>query len=592
MKTINTVTRLKSRPGAKFFLRWWMLALGLAGCQDSQPVVNSDVNKIADRYLEAWKTTFPESATLSGVADAPHDRLPDQSLPTLATWQALEDSLLAALDAIDPAAFEPGDPRLVTHGFLSTVIRTSVNARVCRMELWNVSPTYTGWLSVFASVSENQPLATPEQRDAAARRFSEIPAWVEREIANLREGLKLGYTAPRNNVIKVIEQAEAYLNTPVEEAPFVVMAADSFPDFKRWMTVLEADAIRPAVASYRDFLRTEYLDRARTTVGVSANPDGAACYLAAVQQHATVMMIPEVIHQIGQEQMDRIRGEMSEIAMRLFGSSDVSSALNKLRTDRQYLVGSREAMLTIARSAVERAQAAVPERFGLLPKAAVVVEPVPAFAEATAPGAFYTNPAEDGSRPGLYSINLRDAGSAPRAGVEATAFHEALPGHHLQGALAQERSGLHPVSRFIYLSGFGEGWALYSERLADEMGLYSGDVDRMGLLSNEALRAARLVVDAGMHGLGWTREQAIEYMLANTAESPASVSAEVDRYLAVPGQATAYMLGNLEIRRLRAQAEAALGDKFDIKVFHDRVLEDGSVPLSMLTAKIERWLGN
>jgi uncharacterized protein (DUF885 family) len=245
----------------------------------------------------------------------------------------------------------------------------------------------------------------------------------------------------------------------------------------------------------------------------------------------------------------------------------------------------------VARDAVARAKAAAPQWFGLLPRADVIVQPVPAFSEASAPGAFYTNPAEDGSRPGTYSINLRGAETAPRAGIEATAFHEAFPGHHLQSALALERTTLHPISRYIYLSGFGEGWALYTERLAEEMGLYSGDVDRMGLLSNEALRAARLVVDAGMHGLGWSRDQAIQYMLDNTAESRESVTSEVDRYIAVPAQATSYMLGNLEIRRLRAQAEQAMGDRFDVKAFHDRVLEDGSVPLSMLRAKIERWIG-
>jgi uncharacterized protein (DUF885 family) len=249
----------------------------------------------------------------------------------------------------------------------------------------------------------------------------------------------------------------------------------------------------------------------------------------------------------------------------------------------------REQRRQIAEDAVERARMAVPQWFGTVPAAQVVVEAVPAFQEANAPDGFYNNAAEDGSRPGIYYINLYEAEKRSRAGLESTAFHETYPGHHLQGAIALERRGLHPVQRYLYLSGFGEGWGLYSERLADEMGLFSSDVDRMGLLSNEALRAARLVVDAGMHALGWTRQQAIDYMLENTAESRSSVESEVDRYIAVPGQATAYMLGNLEIRKLREEAQAALGTSFDVRAFHDRVLEDGSVPLVMLRSKITRW---
>jgi uncharacterized protein (DUF885 family) len=288
--------------------------------------------------------------------------------------------------------------------------------------------------------------------------------------------------------------------------------------------------------------------------------------------------------------MAGIRAEMEEIAGRSFGDPDVDHVLSRLRTDRSFLLGSREELLEVTRSAVDRARLAIPECFGIVPRAGVDVRPVPEFAEPGAPAGYYSPGAEDGSRPGVYFINLREADTKPRAGVEATAFHETYPGHHLQGTIALEREGLHPVQRYVFMSGFGEGWGLYSERLAEEMGLYSSDIDRMGLLSNEALRAARLVVDPGMHALGWSRRQAIDYMLANTAESRSSIESEVDRYIAVPGQATAYMLGNLEIRRLRDGARTALGDRFDIRVFHDRVLENGAVPLSMLRRKIEYWI--
>ncbi|MDZ4675674.1 MAG: DUF885 domain-containing protein [Gemmatimonadota bacterium] len=565
-----------------------------AACGPAEPSSDAaaQINSIADRYVAEWVQAFPHDASVTGVASAPYDRLMDVSPAAYAHWHGIEDSLLVALEAVDTSTLPDTSAAWVTRGFLDTVLRNAIDWRVCRMELWNVSPTWTGPLSVLASLAEIQPVATPEQREAAAQRYADTPRYFAQEIANLREGARLGFTMPRHNVEAVIRMADALLAAPVAESPFVVMAKADVPEFRSRMEAVELDAIRPAITAYRDYLRDEYLPLARTAIGVSANPKGDACYAAAVKYHATVDMSAQEVHQVGLDQMAIIRAEMEAIAQRLFGTTDVASALGRLRNEPPYQMGSREALLQTARDAVARAKAAVPQWFGLLPKSDVIVQPVPAFSEASAPGAFYTNPAEDGSRPGTYSLNLRGAETTPRAGVEATAFHEALPGHHLQSALALERTSLHPVSRYIFLSGFGEGWALYTERLADEMGLYSGDVDRMGLLSNEALRAARLVVDAGMHGLGWTREQAIQYMLDNTAESRQSVTAEVDRYIAVPAQATAYMLGNLEIRRLRALAEAAQGSGFDIKAFHDRVLEDGSVPLSMLRAKIERWIAN
>jgi uncharacterized protein (DUF885 family) len=287
--------------------------------------------------------------------------------------------------------------------------------------------------------------------------------------------------------------------------------------------------------------------------------------------------------------MQALHEDISEIGLRSFGSSDPIKVLAVAKNDRRYRFASREELIAYAEAAVERGRLAVPDWFGLVPSAPVIVEPYPPFLEKTAPGGQAIPPSADGA-PGKYMINAYNATAQSRAGLESTAFHEAYPGHHLQVAIALEREGLHPISRYFFLSGFGEGWALYTERLADEMQLFSGDIDRLGLYSNEALRAARLVVDSGMHVLGWSRQQAIDYVLANTTETADRAAAEIDRYIAVPGQATAYMIGNLEIRKLRTEAERALGSRFDIKAFHDAVLEDGSMPLWALREKIERWI--
>jgi uncharacterized protein (DUF885 family) len=239
-------------------------------------------------------------------------------------------------------------------------------------------------------------------------------------------------------------------------------------------------------------------------------------------------------------------------------------------------------------AALARAKTAAPSWFGLLPKADVRIEPYPAYREKNAANE-YNPPAEDGSRPGLFYINAYQAERKSTSPAESTAFHETIPGHHLQIAIALERKEIHPIGRYIFNSGFAEGWGLYAERLADEMKLYSSDLDRLGMLSSQAFRASRLVVDSGMHTMGWTREQAIDYMLANTTEAHDDIVSEIDRYIIYPGQATAYMLGMLEIQKARDEASAAMGPRFEIKTFHDRVLEDGGVPLTFLTGKIREW---
>jgi uncharacterized protein (DUF885 family) len=351
-----------------------------------------------------------------------------------------------------------------------------------------------------------------------------------------------------------------------------------------------ATEMYPAIQRYRDFIANEYLPASREGIGIVGNPQGEACYRAAVRSFTTLDVPAREIHEIGLREMAKIQGEMATIAQRSFNTTDVPALLERFRTDPQYLFHSRQEIVDYASAAIERARTAMPRWFGRLPQSNVVVEPYADFEEQSAPGASYESPSEDGTRPGKYRINTYKPEEQTRVGIESTAFHESIPGHHLQLAIAQERQGAHMITRFLGNSGFSEGWGLYSERLADEMGLFSSDLDRMGLLSNEALRAARMVVDPGIHVLGWTRDQAIDYMMRHTAENRQAVENEVDRYIGWPGQATAYMLGNLEIRSLREMAERELGDRFDIRVFHDKVLEDGTVTLPMLRAKIERWV--
>jgi len=547
------------------------------------------VTAIADDYWKGFGEFSPLFATLFGFPDAANDRLDDNSLVALRRWQAREDRWAADLARIDTVGLATR-PEAITYGILYERLEASRQSRVCRYELWRVNQQ-SGLQILLPFLGRIQPLGTVEARAATIARWRLIPHFIDVEITNLKEGVQEGYTAPRGNVTAVIEQLDGLLQLSPAESPMAEPARrDSTPEFRRLLVELVAKEITPAMRRYREFLAADYLPAAREAIGVSALPNGTECYRARVRAYTTLDLDPRGIHQLGLDEMARIEAEMRTVALRSFGTSDVHALLHRLRTDPEYLFRTREEIIAVSESAFNRAKAAMPKWFGRLPKADMIIDPCQPFEEkAGCPGS-YVPGAADGSSPGRFRINAGDPTTQPRAPAEATAFHEGIPGHHLQIAIARERSGAHLVARYFFNSGFAEGWALYAEQLAHEMGLYSSDIAEMGRLDQDALRAARLVVDPGLHVLGWTRQQAIDYMLAHTADSRTTVESEVDRYIIDPGQATAYMVGRLEIERLRREAEGHFKSGFDIRAFHDHVLEDGNVTLPMLRPKIERWL--
>jgi uncharacterized protein (DUF885 family) len=550
---------------------------------------DAKVSALADTYLAGYLDRFPETATYFGIPGRRHDRLADNSLAAQKAWEAREDAWIAEAKAIDPSAI--GQPPLkATYAIVREALEGAAGARVCRSELWNVSQM-TGWQVSQGYLVTIQPVGTDQARREALARWSMLPAYIDTEIANAREGVRLKYTAPRGNVRIVIGQIDGLLKSSAADSPFLSPARrDKSPEFVRAFTTLYRQQLVPALTRYREFLQNEYLPAAREEIAVTANPDGAACYPAAVRSFSTLPLDASQVHQTGLREVATLNTEMRAIAERSFQTSDVKALLQKVRSDRQYMFKSRAALIGYSEAALRRAKAAAPAWFGLLPKADVRIEPYPAYREKNAANE-YNPPAEDGSRPGLFYINAYQAEKKSTSPAESTAFHETIPGHHLQIAIALERKEIHPIGRYIFNSGFAEGWGLYAERLADEMKLYSSDLDRLGMLSSQTFRASRLVVDSGMHTMGWTREEAIDYMLANTTEAHDDIVSEIDRYIIYPGQATAYMLGMLEIRKARDEASAAMGSRFEIKAFHDRVLEDGGVPLTFLTGKIQKWAG-
>ena len=549
------------------------------------------VRALADAYLEGFFERNPDQLTAYGVPGRHHDKLPDNSLEMLRAWQAREDGWLAEARQIDPASIESA-PLRATYAITREALEGSTAFRVCRKELWGVSQFVNGWQVAAGDLVTIQPVGTDEARREALARWSALPKYIDTEIANLREGLKQGYSAPKGNVRLVIDQMNILISSPLKDSPFDSPSVrDRTPEFQKAFDVLVKDQIVPAFARYRDFLAKEYLPAAREAVAVSAHPNGAACYDASVRYFSSLPASAYQVHVLGVQQVEFLTQEMQGIAERSFQTSDVPALLQRLRTDRKYMFKDHAEYIAYSQAALARARAEAPKWFGLLPKADVVIQPYPKFREKNAPNE-YVPPAEDGSRPATFLISAYEAEKKSKAGPESTAFHETIPGHHLQGAIALERKDIHPIGRYLGNSAYIEGWGLYAEGLADEMHLFSSDLDRLGMLSSQTMRAARLVVDSGLHSLGWSRQQAIDYLLANTTQSMGVATSEVDRYIIIPGQATSYMLGMHEIQKARAEAENRLGQKFDIKTFHDRVLEDGAVPITFLRDKIARWTVN
>ena len=542
---------------------------------------------VAKEFVDGYYHQFPEEAYEVGYPDTPMARLGDRSTAAMAAWRAKEDAWLATLAAIDPGQLE-GTDAAIPYAFTRDRLEASVARRVCHTSEWNISPTWTGWQAMLSSTFAQQPVGTDAERATALTRLRAVPSYLDAEIANARAGMKSGYLAPISNVRAVIAQADAMLAGAPDTSPFYDPAARSKnTTFSKDVGTLIVEGINPAIRRLRDFLQKEY--KGRDAVGVSANPDGAACYAASLRFHTSLSVDAKTVHETGLQELARIEGEMARIARDHFKTTDVKALLNRLRTDRQYTFKTEEDVLAYARAAVDRAESKVRDWFGFVPDAKLIVKPFPAYQKASG-GGFYASGSQDGTRPGTYELGTYQPQTISKVGMESTAFHESYPGHHLQMSVALFGKGVHPVLRYIYVSSMAEGWGLYAERLADEMKLYSSEIDRIGMLSGQAFRAARLVVDTGLHAMGWTRDQAIQYMLDHSAESRNYINSEIDRYLAVPGQATSYMIGRLEIQKLRSDAQRQLGPRFDIKGFHDVVLRDGAVTLPMLRVAVARWV--
>jgi uncharacterized protein (DUF885 family) len=566
-----------------------VVAFALAACAGSERGAppESRVLAIADAIVADVFEQQPQRAAQLRPPGVRYDRLPDDSLAGVAQRHARRDAWLAELRAIRTRFLGP--TARLAHAAALARLEDERAARVCRFELWNVNQM-GGWQVQLSQLAQAQPVGTPQARADALARFGALPAYAAVQEDNLREGLRAGLSAPRVVVQRVIEQLHVLATQPAEESTFASPALrDRDPAFReRWLALVRG-AIQPALARHRDFLERDYLPRARSEIGVSAHPGGDACYRAALRVSTTLDVAPEEVQRRGRAALDAVETEMRALSVRSFGGAPPEALLARFRDDPAYRYSGPDDVLEVARKALARAEAALPGAFGLLPSKRAVLEPIPDF-EARSAAPHYLVAALDGSRPAAYRVRLYQAEQQSRVIGESTAFHEVVPGHHLQVNVANELTALPAIVRFLGNSGFSEGWALYAERLADELGLYSSDADRFGMESNFAWRAVRMIVDPGMHALGMSRDEALALLLAHTALSPDQAASEIDRYIAWPGQAPSYLLGCEVIQGLRTRAEHRLGGRFSLRGFHDAVLGGGGVPLPVLRERARIWM--
>lgn len=454
-----------------------------------------------------------------------------------------------------------------------------------------------GWYSDFLLNIAYYSFASTSDYENYLARLNAFPAYAQQQMALMQEGLAKGITAPQV-ILKGREKVIDRAMIPGDENPFFqpfllmpeAIAADTQQKLREQARKTIAEAIRPAYEAFRQFWVNEYLPGAQKAIGISAQPNGTACYEQRVQHFTTLPISADSIFEIGLKEVTRIRGEMEAIIEELGFEGSFSDFLAFLRTDSQFYASTPETLLKEASYIAKKIDGKLPAYFGRLPRNPYGVAPVP---EAIAP-TYTTGRYSEGSikdhRAGFYWVNTYNLPARPLYALPALTLHEAVPGHHLQISLAQELPDMADFRRETYLSAFGEGWALYCEWLGEEMGIYATPYERFGRLTYEMWRACRLVVDPGIHVRGWTREQAIDFLVSNTALSVHECTTEIDRYIGWPGQAVSYKIGELKIRALRQQAEQTLGEGFKLRDFHDLVLSQGSIPLFTLEEMVEDWI--
>ena len=558
-------------------------------------MTNSDLQQLSSDFFQNSLDSSPTSAIMRGHKQY-FDQIEELNEETFEKETKAVNDFISRLESIDP---EPLSNReKVTHGMLEFALSSNKDSLMDRS--WEFGAGVSGFTGFLIDYNQQMFVPDSESADMLLKRL-ELYKRLFTQIADVQMiGLKNNRVATERNLLRTIDQLENYLGSSLEEDPLLLVnfspeISDSFIyDWKENAKKIIDSNIRPTVLAYLEQLKSDHIPKGRPDEhsGIMWIDGGEETYLRALRKYTGHKNITvKEVHEVGLSEIERLKKEFFEIGENVFpGVSTPEEVLQKMQTEPSMRYESKEQMLQLAVETIERAYKPLDQWFTVFPKSPCKVLPVPAESEQHAPPAYYYPPLPDGSRDGTYFLNTYKAETKSIFEAESVAFHEAIPGHHLDRTIAVELQDVPEFQKYVASTAFVEGWGLYSEQLANEMGLYSNNVQQLGRLGNDAWRACRLVLDTGMHGMGWSRNEAIEFFRANSPIEEINAEIETDRYIAWPGQACSYKMGQLKIEELRRKAENELGDKFDIRYFHDEVLCDGGITLPILENKIKDFI--
>jgi len=564
----------------------WLLVFcaTLTACASSTMDPNQSFDALANGI---W-----QKAEKIGRSD--NDTLPDMSAESLAKANQQRQQLLAELTAVDVNTLS--EQNQINHTILVYRLQNQVDEYTYGDHYMPLTAE-SGFHSDVIFMLSNSKFKTEQDVEKYLKKISSVPRYMAQQTAWMRQGIAKGYTQPKAVLVGYEQGILSFIQKDIDKSvffrplsqPVATIPAAKWQQLQQQARSIISEQIQPAYQQYYDFFVGEYLPAARDNIAANSLPDGAAFYQNRLEHYTTLKMTPAEVHQIGLNEVARIRAEMATVIAQTGFKGSFAEFIEFLRTDKQFYVTTPDQLLKEAAYLAKKIDAQLPKLFHTLPRTPYGIEPVPAEIAPKYTTGRYSGGREPGAA-GFYWVNTYALDRRPLYELEALTLHEAVPGHHLQVALANEQANLPSYRRSFYTSAFGEGWGLYSEYLGLEVGFYQDPYSNFGRLTYEMWRACRLVVDTGMHTMGWTRQQAIDFLGSNTALSMHNVTTEVDRYISWPAQALSYKLGEITIKRLRAQAEQALGSKFDVRQFHDVILQNGSLPLPVLEQQVAKYI--
>lgn len=586
---ISVIMTLRADPATDFEQK------AKALLENTEKLADGDrLHRLFDFSWEYKMRDTPEFATQVGYPGQ-NDRWTDASFTAIARRDAIEKLNLDLIKSIDRSKLPTAD--LISYDLYRRNAEFSVEGQHFPFELLPLNQM-GGVQQTVPQIIASTTFQTTKDYDDLIARLNAVPALVQQNIALLQKGLDGKITPPQVTLRDVPQQVdnlivkdplESPMLAPLKEIPAIVPAADQ-TRLRQAATDAFTQKVVPAFQTLHDFLVQKYLPGCRTTIGVNNLPNGDKIYLYTTHEQTTTELPPAQIHQIGLDEVKRIHGEMDKVITSTGFKGDFRAFIKYLLTDPKFYYTDAESLLAGYRDIAKRIDPELVKFFRTLPRLPYGVRPVPAYAEKSQAGAYYEPGSLKAGRPGYFFANTYDLPGRPKWGMETLTLHEAVPGHHFQISLAQEAESLPEFRKHGEYTAFDEGWALYAESLGYEMGFFKDPYQNFGHLGDEMLRAVRLVVDTGLHSMNWTREQAIKYFEENTGNPPHDIEVEVDRYIVWPSQALGYKIGQLKIRELRTYAEKELGAKFDLRAFHDEVLANGALPISILEAHIKEWV--